>query len=130
MAGAERQLAPFVTAILASGYDNGPAAGPSQQQAEMRLMSKANLSPADRDRAAGLPGRSQKVKVAATLSLALTIYGMAGWIYVAICALVAPETLHLPLTHLVPFLREDTSGVLSFTLSFVCFVIYRLIRDS
>src|SRR5260370_28610473 len=28
MAGAERQLAPFVAAILASGCDNGPAAGP------------------------------------------------------------------------------------------------------
>ena len=28
MAGAERRLAPFVTAILASGYDGGPADGP------------------------------------------------------------------------------------------------------
>jgi hypothetical protein len=28
MAGAEGRLAPFVAAILASGYDNGPAAGP------------------------------------------------------------------------------------------------------
>jgi hypothetical protein len=28
MAGAEGRLAPFVSAILASGYDNGPAAGP------------------------------------------------------------------------------------------------------
>ncbi len=31
MAGAERRLAPFVAAILASGYDNGPAAGPGSQ---------------------------------------------------------------------------------------------------
>ena len=31
MAGAERWLAPFVAAILASGYDNGPAAGPGSQ---------------------------------------------------------------------------------------------------
>ena len=28
MAGAERQVASFVAPILASGYDNGPAAGP------------------------------------------------------------------------------------------------------
>ena len=28
MAGAERQLAPFMGVILAAGYDNGPAAGP------------------------------------------------------------------------------------------------------
>src|SRR5271165_3640648 len=31
MAGAERRLAPFVAAILASGYDNGPAAGPGSR---------------------------------------------------------------------------------------------------
>ena len=31
MAGAEGRLAPFVVAILASGYDNGPAAGPGSR---------------------------------------------------------------------------------------------------
>src|ERR1035441_5171472 len=31
MAGAEWQLAPFIAAILASGYDNGPAAGPGSR---------------------------------------------------------------------------------------------------
>jgi hypothetical protein len=53
---------------------------------------------------------------------------MAGWIYVGLCALVAPQTLALPLTHLVPALREDTAGVLSFIVSFAGFVSYRIAR--
>jgi hypothetical protein len=73
--------------------------------------------------------RGRGMKTLAALSLSLAIYGMAGWIYVATCALVAPDTLHLPLTHLLPFLREDTSGVLSFILSFTSFVVYQMIRD-
>jgi hypothetical protein len=53
---------------------------------------------------------------------------MAGWIYVGLCALVAPTTLELPLTHLVPSLREDTAGVLSFIVSFLGFISYRITR--
>jgi hypothetical protein len=69
------------------------------------------------------------IKIVREVSLALTVYGMAGWIYVAICALVAPQTLALPLTHLVPSLREDTSGVLSFIVSFLGFITFRLARQ-
>lgn len=68
------------------------------------------------------------VKVVREISLALAIYGMAGWIYVGLCALVAPATLALPLTHLMPSLREDTSGVLSFIVSFIGFISYRMTR--
>ncbi len=68
------------------------------------------------------------VKAVRELSLALAVYGMAGWIYVGICALVAPQTLALPLTHLMPWLREDTSGVISFMVSFLGFICYRMTR--
>jgi hypothetical protein len=68
------------------------------------------------------------IKIVREVSLALAIYGMAGWIYVGLCALVAPTTLALPLTHLVPALREDTAGVLSFIVSFAGFVSYRITR--
>ena len=68
------------------------------------------------------------VKIVREISLALAIYGMAGWIYVGLCALVAPATLELPLTHLVPSLREDTSGLLSFIVSFLGFIFYRITR--
>ena len=63
------------------------------------------------------------------ISLALAVYGAAGWIYVAICALVAPRTLALPLTHLVPALREDTSGALFFVVSFLGFITFRITRQ-
>jgi hypothetical protein len=70
----------------------------------------------------------RRVKVVREVSLALAVYGMAGWIYVGLCALVAPQTLALPLTHLIPVLREDTAGVLSFIVSFAGFVSYRIAR--
>ena len=76
-----------------------------------------------------LKNRSLGIRALTELSLSLAIYGMVGWIYVAICGLVAPDTLHLPLTHLLPHLREDTSGVISFVISFCAFVVYRVIRD-
>lgn len=85
----------------------------------------------DPDRAGMTPAhRSRGAKVLREVSLAVAIYGMIGWVYVAICALTAPDTLALPLTHLVPWLREDTSGVISFVLSFVAFVIYRMTRPT
>lgn len=70
----------------------------------------------------------RRVRVVREISLALAIYGMAGWVYVGLCALVAPATLELPLTHLMPSLREDTAGVLSFIVSFLGFVSYRIAR--
>lgn len=73
--------------------------------------------------------RSRGIRIVRELSLALALYGMAGWVYVAICALVAPQTLALPLTHLLPPLREDTSGVLSFIVSFAGFLSYRITRQ-
>ena len=69
------------------------------------------------------------IKILAALSLSVAVYGMAAWIYIAVCSLVVPDTLPLPLTHLLPFLREDTSGVLSFILSFFSFAIYQMVRE-
>jgi uncharacterized membrane-anchored protein len=80
-------------------------------------------------RATGRPAnRSLGAKAFRQLSLAIAIYSMIEWIYVAICSLVVPGTLPLPLTHLLPWLREDTSGVICFTLSFLGFVSYQLTR--
>jgi len=78
---------------------------------------------------AARPARGGRgAEVVREISLALAIYGMAGWIYVGLCALVAPATLELPLTHLMPSLREDTAGVLSFIVSFLGFIAYRITR--
>ena len=70
-------------------------------------------------------GRGRVAGLVDAFSLGMAIYGLMQWVYVAICAIVVPETLPLPLTHLIPFLREDTSGFLGFAISFVGFVVYR-----
>jgi hypothetical protein len=70
-------------------------------------------------------GRRRVTRLVDAFSLGMAIYGLMLWVYVAICGIVVPETLSLPLTHLIPFLREDTSGFLGFAISFVGFVVYR-----
>jgi hypothetical protein len=74
--------------------------------------------------------RSTGVRILAVISLSLAIYGMVEWIYVAVCSLVIPDVLPLPLVHLLPFLREDTSGFISFILSFLGFTVYRFLRET
>ena len=106
--------------ILASvsAVDPGPVSDPGQRGTS-----------AQRAGVAVRPARGGRdVKVVREISLALAVYGMAGWIYVGLCALAAPATLELPLTHLMPSLREDTAGVLSFIVSFLGFLSYRITR--
>jgi len=45
-------------------------------------------------------------------------YAFAGWVYIALNAVVHPATLSLPLTHLAPWPREDTFGAACFGISF------------
>jgi hypothetical protein len=52
------------------------------------------------------------LRVIRAASLTLFVFGLLGWIYIALVALVHPETLSWQLTHLTPDLREDTFGIL------------------
>ena len=96
------------------------------------LASVGAAGPAPGPASTGAAARSARggrgVRAVREISLALAVYGMAAWIYVGLCALVAPATLALPLTHLIPSLREDTAGVLSFIVSFLGFIGYRITR--
>ena len=74
--------------------------------------------------------RSARIKVISAVSLAIAVYGMVEWLYVAVCSLVVPSVLPLPLTHLLPHFRADTSGVISFTLSFIGFTVYLILRGT
>ncbi|MGO9977293.1 MAG: hypothetical protein ACLP01_31720 [Solirubrobacteraceae bacterium] len=62
------------------------------------------------------------------IALAIAIYSFAAWVYVAVVALVRPNTLPWQLTHLASWPRTDTFGEASFVVSFVAFTIYRLSR--
>ncbi len=70
------------------------------------------------------------MKIFRSLLLALTIYGFAGWVYIALCAVVHPETLSLQLTHVTPFIREDSFGILCFGVSFLSFFLWQATKPS
>jgi hypothetical protein len=99
------------------------------EKADMATRHDAISRPDSNKAARKSLNRSRGINVLTAFALSVAIYGMAEWIYVAVCAQVAPDTLHLPLTHLLPSLREDTSGVLGFLISFAGFLTYQMVRD-
>jgi hypothetical protein len=70
-----------------------------------------------------------KRKIALVTSRTLALYGFAGWMYIALVALVHPRTLSLQLTHFAKLPHEDTFGEISFAVSMVSFFIYNLLRS-
>lgn len=69
-----------------------------------------------------------KRRIALGASRTLALYGFAGWVYIALVALVHPDTLGLQLTHFVTFPHEDTFGELCFAVSLVSFFSYNLLH--
>jgi hypothetical protein len=59
----------------------------------------------------------------------LALYGFAAWVYIALVALVHPDTLVLQLTHLTNWPHEDTFGEVSFVVSLVCFFAHGVLCD-
>lgn len=62
------------------------------------------------------------------LSFTLFVFGFAGWVYIASNAVHHPESLSWPLTHLLPWPREDTFGIVCFAVSFVALFVYMYLR--
>ncbi len=69
-----------------------------------------------------------KRRIAREASKTLAVYGFAGWVYIALVALVHPGTLGLQLTHFASFPHEDTFGEACFVVSLVSFFCYSLLR--
>lgn len=69
-------------------------------------------------------------QTAKALSLTLAVYGLVGFLYIAGNAWFHPESLSWPLTHFLPYPREDTSGIVSFFVSLISFFVYRLLSES
>jgi hypothetical protein len=59
----------------------------------------------------------------------VALYAFAGWAYVAANAVVHPESLSWPLTHLVGWPREDTFGTACFAVSFTAAIASVLLED-
>lgn len=69
------------------------------------------------------------MKIIKALSLTLFIFGLFGWLYIVLNSAVHMETLSLPLTHLLPYPREDTAGIVSFLVSMVSFFVWNILKD-
>jgi hypothetical protein len=63
------------------------------------------------------------------LTLTGFVFGFAGWVYIALVALVHPHTLGLQLTHFYKYPHEDTFGEICFVISLISFFVYNLIKD-
>lgn len=68
------------------------------------------------------------MKIIRSLSLTLFVFGLLGWLYIVLNSEVHMETLSLPLTHFLPYPREDTFGAACFAVSMISFFIWNLVR--
>ena len=69
------------------------------------------------------------IKFIRAVSLSLFVFGLLGWFYIAVNAWVHPRTLPLPLSHLTPWIREDTFGAICFVVSFFSFLVWILTKQ-
>ena len=69
------------------------------------------------------------MKVIKSLSFTLFVFGLLGWLYIVLNSAIHPWTLAMPLTHFLPFPREDTAGEISFVVSLVSFFVWNLVKD-
>jgi hypothetical protein len=56
----------------------------------------------------------------------LFLFGLLAWIYGVLIQLFHPEWLPLGLSHLMPWIRVDTFTILSFIISAIGFLIWRI----
>jgi hypothetical protein len=75
-------------------------------------------------------GWGMKHRIALEVSRTLALYGFAGWVYIALVALVHPQTLVLQLTHFTKLPHEDTFGETCFVVSAISFFVYNMLRSA
>jgi hypothetical protein len=68
--------------------------------------------------------------VARVVGELLFFYGLIGWVYGVLVQLTHPYWLSYGLSHLIPWIRVDTFTVLSFILSALGFLMWRLAKES
>lgn len=74
-------------------------------------------------------GMSKSIIVIKTVGQSFFFYGLLGWVYGVLVQLIHPSWLVLGLSHLVPWVRVDTFAVLSFVMSGLGFLTWRLISE-
>jgi hypothetical protein len=66
------------------------------------------------------------IKILRVIGEALFLYGLLGWTYGVSIQITHPKFLPTSLSHLIPWIRVDTFAALSFILSIIGFLIWRL----
>jgi hypothetical protein len=56
------------------------------------------------------------------------LYSLGGGLYICVNAWVHPESLSWQLTHLTPWIREDTFGMLCFITSAIAYFLLQIVR--
>ena len=69
------------------------------------------------------------LKLVRALTLTGFVFGVLGFLYIVGNSWFHPETLSWPLTHFLPYPREDTFGALCFAEAMVSFFIYNLLKS-
>ena len=69
------------------------------------------------------------MKILESLFLTLFVFGLLGWMYIVLSTIFHPQTLPIQLTHLLPYPREDTAGIISFIVSFFSFFAWNMVKD-
>ena len=59
----------------------------------------------------------------------LFLYGLIGWTYGVIVQFIHPRWLPLGLSHLTPWIRVDTFAIVSFVLSIIGFLVWRIAQE-
>jgi hypothetical protein len=60
--------------------------------------------------------------------LSVAIYSALGGLYILMNSWVHPKTLPIQLSHLTPWIREDTFGILCWITSFFSFTAWNVMR--
>ena len=68
-------------------------------------------------------------RVVESVGLTAFLFGLFGWLYIVVVRFVSPKTLTIQLSHLTPWIREDTFGMLSFVVSGMGFFIWNLVKE-
>ena len=68
-------------------------------------------------------------KLIERIALTIFVFSLLGGIYIILVSFFRAETLTIQLSHLTPWIREDTFGILSWITSFFSFLIWNLISE-
>jgi hypothetical protein len=78
------------------------------------------------DRLADPVHANRRLSVIPAVLGTIALYGIVAWAYIAGNAIRHPYTLSHPLTHLVPWPREDDFGAACFAASAIAYFLFRL----